>query len=81
MVAKNRLSSGPEGICTASTGTLATRLSLSAASIAEYARRNFSMIIVLPLLVGPTSKMLGMRVRWGNASSSSSASMAASARA
>ena len=48
--------------------------------IRRMARLNFSTIIVLPLLVGPTISKFGIRVRFGNVNRSSMAESAASAR-
>jgi transposase-like protein len=78
---KKRRSSGPGLICTLSTGITATPSSVVLASSGGCARRNFSTIIVLPLLVGPTKSKFGIRVRLGKVSKSSIATSAASARA
>ena len=76
---KNRRSSGAAGICTFSTGTATAPQPGSEPGMC--ARLNFSTIMVLPLLVGPTSSRFGIRVRFGNVSRSSIAAKAASARA
>ena len=57
------ITDGSDGICTTNTGMC----SWSASELAGWVRRNFSTIIDLPLLVGPTSSRLGMRCLFGHA--------------
>jgi hypothetical protein len=73
---KNRLSSGAGGICTLSTGTRIAPSRALSSEPGRCSRLNFSTIIVLPLLLGPTSNRFGIRVRFGNESRSSSAARA-----
>ena len=58
----------------------ASRSSLEAATRASEVRRNFSMIIDFPLLVGPASSRFGIRWRRGQSHSSSRRRSAAVAR-